>query len=81
MPLEAQRSTGVAVPTLNVGARWEWVVNATPQPLYPWERNPVPIIQEAGWAPEQVWTSVEKKKSPAPTGVRNVQPVPSCCTH
>jgi hypothetical protein len=25
---------------LNVG----WVVNATPQPLYPWERDPIPIV-------------------------------------
>ena len=21
-----------------------WVVNATPRPLYPWERDPVPIV-------------------------------------
>ena len=24
-----------------------WVVDATPQSLYPWERDPIPIIQEA----------------------------------
>jgi hypothetical protein len=23
-----------------------WVVNATPSPLYRWEREPVPIVQE-----------------------------------
>jgi len=22
---------------LNLGAKWEWVVNATPRPLYPYE--------------------------------------------
>jgi len=22
----------------NLGARWEWLVKATPRPLYPWER-------------------------------------------
>jgi len=22
-----------------------------PSPLYPWERDPVPILQEAGWNP------------------------------
>jgi len=24
--------------SFNLGARWEWVVNATPRPLYPRER-------------------------------------------
>ena len=27
-----------------------WVVNATPRPLYPQERDPVSIVQETGWA-------------------------------
>jgi hypothetical protein len=31
-----------------------WVVNATPRTLYP-EKDPVSILQEAGWAPELVW--------------------------
>jgi hypothetical protein len=35
------------------------MVNAKPQPLYPSESNPVPIIQEAGWAPGPVWMGVE----------------------
>ena len=26
------------------GARWEWVVNATPLPLYPREGGPVSIV-------------------------------------
>jgi hypothetical protein len=29
---------------LNLGAKWVWVVNATPRPLYPWKREPVPIV-------------------------------------
>jgi hypothetical protein len=29
---------------LNLGARWKWVVKATPRPLYPLARNPVPIV-------------------------------------
>jgi hypothetical protein len=33
-----------------------WVVNATPQPLYPREEDPVPIVQEAGRVPGPVWT-------------------------
>ena len=32
------------------------MVEATPCPLYPRERDPVPIAQEAGWAPGLVWT-------------------------
>ena len=45
-----------------------WVVNATPRPLYPQERDPVPIVQEAGWAPGPVWTGAENL---APTGIRS----------
>jgi len=44
------------------------VVNATPRPLSPQERDPVPIIQEAGWAPGPVWTGAENL---APTGIRS----------
>jgi hypothetical protein len=32
----------------NLGARWGWVVNATPLPLYPREREPVPIVWRLG---------------------------------
>ena len=35
------------------------MVNATPRPLYPQERDPVPIVQEAGWAPGLVWKGAE----------------------
>jgi len=44
-----------------------WVVNATPRPLYPQERNPVSIVQEAGWDPGTFWTGEE---NPASTGIR-----------
>jgi len=43
----------------NLGATWAWVVNATSRPLYPRERDPVPTVQEAGWAPGPVWTGAE----------------------
>ena len=46
-----------------------WVVNATPQPLYPRERDPVPIVQEAGWVPGPVWT-----------GMENLAPDPLACS-
>jgi len=29
----------------NLGARWERVVNATLQPFYPLETDPIPIVQ------------------------------------
>ena len=32
------------------GARWGWVVDGTPRPLYP-GKDPVLIVQEAGWVP------------------------------
>jgi len=35
----------------NLGARWGWLVNDTSRPLYPRERDLVPIVQEFGWAP------------------------------
>jgi hypothetical protein len=43
------------------------VVNATPRPVYPRERDPVPIVYQAGWAPVPVWTKAENL---TPTGIR-----------
>jgi hypothetical protein len=43
------------------------VVSTTPRPLYP-GKDPVPIVQEAGWAPGPVWTFA---KNLAPTGIRS----------
>jgi hypothetical protein len=45
---QAQRERGgVAVLLLDLGSRR---FTTTHQPLYPWERDPVPILQDAGWA-------------------------------
>jgi hypothetical protein len=52
---------------LNTG--WRCVVSAMPWPLYSIERDSVPIVQEAGWAPGLVWVGVEKRKSLATTRV------------
>jgi hypothetical protein len=69
MTFEAQKgSIIIALPVGNVGTRSGWGVNATPRPLHSRERNPVPIVQEAGWAPGPVWKDAEKKSS-APIGV------------
>ena len=44
------------------------VVNATTRPLYSAERDPVPDLPEAGWAPGPVWMGAQNL---APTGVRS----------
>jgi len=38
------------------GTRRRWVVSSTPRPLFTPGKDPVPIWQEAGWAPGHVWT-------------------------
>jgi hypothetical protein len=47
-----------------------------PRPLSTPEKDPAPIVQEAGWAPGPVWTGAENL---APTGFdpRTVHPVAS----
>jgi hypothetical protein len=46
----------IALLILNLGARWQWVVNSMLRPLYPQEGTPVPNLQQAGRAPGPVWT-------------------------
>ena len=68
--MNAQRgSKDTVLPNLNLGGRWGWMVSATFLPLYPRERAPLQIVQEAGWNPGLFWTCVEKGKSLSPTGV------------
>jgi hypothetical protein len=40
--------------------------------LYPGEKTPVPTEQEAGWAPEPVWTQRLEEKSSASVGDRTL---------
>jgi hypothetical protein len=42
-------------------------------------KDPVPIVQEAGWAPAPVWIGAENLASPG-FDPRTVQPVASRCT-
>ena len=62
-------SRGIAPHILNLSARWRWVVNFTPQSLYPWEITRVHIKLEAGWAPELIWTFWRRVKYFARTGI------------
>ena len=40
------------------GTRRGWVVSVTPRPLFTPGKDPVPIVQETGWAPGPIWTAV-----------------------
>jgi hypothetical protein len=55
----------------------EWSVSRPGRALPPGKGPPVPTGQEAGWAPESVWTQRLKEKSSAPVRDRTpiVQPV------
>jgi hypothetical protein len=50
--------------------RGEWSASRPGRAFIPGERTPVPIVQEAGWAPEPVWTQRLEEKSFAPAGDR-----------
>ena len=67
-------SRGIALPFLDHGTRRGWGVSVTPWPLFTPGKDPVPIVQEAGWAPEPVWTGAENL---APTGIQSPD-CPAC---
>jgi hypothetical protein len=41
----------------------EWSASRRGRTLPPWKGPPVPIVQEAGWVPEAVWTQILEEKS------------------
>jgi hypothetical protein len=43
--------------------RGEWSASRPGRAFTPGERTPVPTVQEAGWAPEPVWTQRIGEKS------------------
>ena len=56
---------------------WMRVVSATPQLHYSHERDPLPVVQEAGRP--QIWSRWEWKISPPPGfDPRLIQPIASC---
>jgi len=55
-PRVAQRvGRGIALLFHDRGPRRGWVVSSTPRPHFTPGKDPVPILQEAGWAPGPVW--------------------------
>ena len=63
-----KESRGIALPFHDHGTRRGWAVTITPRPLFTPGKDPVPIVQEAGWDPGPVWTGVENL---TPTGIRS----------
>ena len=61
-------SRGIVLPFHDHDTRRGWRVRLTPRPLFIPGKDPVPIVQEAGWAPGPVWTGVENF---SPIGIRS----------
>ena len=57
----------IALLFLDHGSRRRWGVSVTPRPLFTPGKNPLPIVQEAGWAPGPIWAGTENL---AATGIR-----------
>jgi len=53
-------SRGIVLLFLDHSTRRGLGVSFTPWPLFNPRKDPVPIVQEAGWAPWLVWTAAEK---------------------
>jgi len=65
----AHRGTrGIALLFHDHGTRRGWRVSVTLRPLFTPGKDPVPTVQEAGWAPGPVWTGTENL---TPTGIRS----------
>ena len=67
-------SRGIALLFHDRGTRRGWVVSSTPRPHFTFGKDPVPILQEAEWAPGPVWTG-EISRPPPGLDPRTVQPV------
>ena len=62
IPLQAQRvDGGTAVLFNDRGTRRGWVVSSTPWPHFTPGKEPVPIVQEGGWALGPVWTGEKSR--------------------
>ena len=65
-------SRGIALPFCDHGTRRGWGVSVTPRPIFTPGKDPVPIVQEAGWA---TWQGAEIL---APTGIGSPDRPASC---
>ena len=61
-------SRGITLLFNDHGTRRGWGVSVTPRPLFTPGKDPVPIVQKAGWARGPIWTGAENL---APTGIRS----------
>ena len=61
-------SRGIALLFLDHDTGRGWRVSVTPRALFTPGKEPVPIVQEAGWAPGPIWTGAEDL---APTRIRS----------
>ena len=69
-------SRGIALLFLDHDTIRGWGVSVTPRPLFTPGEDPVPIVQESGWAPGPVWTGAEISPPPG-FDPRIVKPVAS----
>ena len=60
-------SSGIALPFHDHGTRRRWGVSVTPRLLFTPGKDPVPIVQEAGWAPGPAGA-----ENLPPTGIRSL---------
>jgi hypothetical protein len=61
-------SRGIALLFHDHDTRRRWGVSVTPRPFFTPGKDPIPIVQEVGWAPGPVWKGGE---SLAPIGIRS----------
>jgi hypothetical protein len=65
---------GIALLFHDLGTRRWLVVSSTPRPHFTPGKDPIPIVQEARWAPGPVWTGAENL-APTSFDPQIVQPV------
>jgi hypothetical protein len=77
--MEALGGRGGVAPTHSALDGGEWSASRPGRALPPGKGPPVPIVQEARWAPEPVWTQRLEEKSFALPGIeprshKNISP-------
>jgi len=70
-------SRGITLLFLDHVTRRGCGLSVTPRPLFTRGKDPVPIVQEAVWAPWSVWAGAENLAHPPGFDPRTVQPVAS----